>query len=71
MSHKFPKDGDTDKKLLIAFSDTNHIVFTNTSSIYNPSIAYNYVDIKPLRAIWGLTHYGEVDWGVAPTIYPR
>ena len=33
--------------------------------------AYNYVDIKPLRAIWGLTHYGEGDWGVAPTIYPR
>ena len=53
MSHKFPKDGDTDKKLLIAFSDTNHIVFTNTSSIYNPSIAYNYVDIDNIKMVNG------------------
>ena len=33
--------------------------------------AYNYLDIKPLRAIWGLSHYGEGNMGVEATIYPR
>ena len=33
--------------------------------------AYNYVDVKPLRAIWGLTHYDEGNLGVEPDIYPR
>jgi catechol 2,3-dioxygenase-like lactoylglutathione lyase family enzyme len=32
--------------------------------------AYNYVDIKPLRAIWGLAHYDEENLGIKPTTYP-
>jgi catechol 2,3-dioxygenase-like lactoylglutathione lyase family enzyme len=33
--------------------------------------AYSYIDIKPLRAIWGLAHYNERNLAVEPTFYPR
>jgi hypothetical protein len=32
--------------------------------------AYSYIEIKPLRAIWGLTHGSEKDIGAEPVRYP-
>lgn len=33
--------------------------------------AYNYIDIKPLRAIWEPVHYDENNIGAEPIHYPR
>ena len=33
--------------------------------------AFNYIDIKPLRAIWEPTHYDEKNIGAEPIRYPR